>query len=112
MHDSIQAQVVLMHVGEEDLIKSRSAATTAERIKELAVLVKEYCPKSFLLISTLMRREQQPQRSENLATVEVNKAIRDACKEHKQTHNMHYMLNTNFNPHEHMMEDRTLNNKG
>ena len=55
MHDSIQAQVILMHVGDEDLFKTRNSLTTVDRIKELATLVKEYCPKSFTVVSTLMR---------------------------------------------------------
>jgi len=112
MHDSISAQVVLMHVGDEDLLKSRNATATTERIKELAVLVKEYCPKSFLVVSTLMRREHVLSRSENVATSDVNKGIKEMCKESKQSHNFHYMLNTQFDPEYHMQEDRALNNKG
>lgn len=109
MHDSIQAQVILMHVGDEDLFKSRSSSCTTDRVKELSTLVKEYCPKSFVILSTLMRRLS---RTENTASAEVNKGIKEFCKETKQTLNLHYMLNSHFDPDYHTQEGRALNNKG
>lgn len=33
MHDSIQAPVIFMHVGDEDLFKNRQSMTTVERVK-------------------------------------------------------------------------------
>jgi len=62
MHDSVQAQVVLIHVSDEDLFKSRNSMPTSERNKELANLVKEYCPKSSIVMSSLAKR---PSRNEN-----------------------------------------------
>jgi len=109
MHDSIQAQVILLHVGDEDLFKTRHSVTTIERVKELATLVKEYCPKSFVVISTLMRRMS---RTENGVTSEVNKGIMNFCKQTKDTLNCFYMLNNHFEPDYHTQEGRILNNKG
>jgi hypothetical protein len=109
MHDSIQANVILLHVGDEDLFKTRHSMTTIERVKELATLVKEYCPNSFVIISTLMRRMS---RTENTATGEVNKGIINFCKQTKETLNCHYMLNNHFEPENHTQEGRLLNNKG
>ena len=109
MHDSIQAQVVLLHVGDEDLFKSRNATCTTERIKELSMLVKEYCPKAFVVLSHLMRRQS---RTENAAMSEVNKGIKEFCKETKQTHNFFYMLNTHFEPEYHTIEGRVLKPEG
>lgn len=109
MHDSIQATVVLIHVGDEDLFKTRSPVTTTERIKELANLVREYCPKSFCLMSTLMRRKS---RTENMALNDVNKGIMNFCKLTRESSNFFYMLNTQFDSHMHTLEGRCLNNKG
>jgi len=109
MHDSIQSQVILLHVGDEDLFKTRHSVTTIERIKELATLVKEYCPKSFVVISTLMRRMS---RTENGVTSEVNKGITNFCKQTRDTLNCYYMLNNHFEPDYHTQEGRILNNKG
>ena len=109
MHDSIQAQVVLMHVGDEDIFKTRNSGTTVERIKELATLVKEYCPKSFCVLSTLMRRMS---RTENGVINEVNKGITTFCKQTKETLNCFYMLNNQFDPDYHSQEGRLLSNKG
>jgi len=109
MHDSIQAQVILLHVGDEDLFKTRHSVTTIERIKELATLVKEYCPRSFVVISTLMRRMS---RTENGVTSEVNKGITNFCKQTRDTLNCYYMLNNHFEPDYHTQEGRILNNKG
>lgn len=109
MHDSIQAQVILLHVGDEDLFKTRHSVTTIERVKELATLVKEYCPKSFVVISTLMRRMS---RTENSVTCEVNKGITTFCKQTRDTLNCYYMLNNHFEPDYHTQEGRILNNKG
>jgi len=109
MHDSIQAQVVLMHVGDEDIFKTRNSGTTVERIKELATLVKEYCPKSFCVLSTLMRRMS---RTENGVINEVNKGITSFCKQTKETLNCFYMLNNHFEPDYHSQEGRLLSNKG
>jgi hypothetical protein len=109
MHDSIQAQVVLMHVGDEDIFKTRNSGTTVERVKELATLVKEYCPKSFCVISTLMRRMS---RTENGIINEVNKGITTFCKQTKETLNCFYMLNNHFEPDYHSQEGRLLSNKG
>lgn len=109
MHDSIQAQVILMHVGDEDLFKTRSSQTTMERIKELVSLVKEYCPNSFVVLSTLMRRNS---RTENIASAEVNKGIKEFCRQTKSELNCFYMLNSHMDPDYHTQEGRTLNNKG
>jgi len=109
MHDSIQSQVILLHVGDEDLFKTRHSVTTIERVKELATLVKEYCPKSFVVISTLMRRMS---RTENGVTSEVNKGITNFCKQTRDTLNCYYMLNNHFEPDYHTQEGRILNNKG
>lgn len=109
MHDSIQAQVILMHVGDEDLFKTRNSVTTVDRIKELATLVKEYCPKSFTVISTLMRRMS---RTENGVTNDVNKGIINFCKQTRETANCYYMMNSHFEPEYHTQEGRNLNNKG
>jgi len=109
MHDSIQAQVVLMHVGDEDIFKTRNSGTTVERIKELATLVKEYCPKSFCVLSTLMRSMS---RTENGVINEVNKGITTFCKQTKETLNCFYMLNNHFEPDYHSQEGRLLSNKG
>jgi hypothetical protein len=109
MHDSIQAQVVLMHVGDEDIFKTRNSTTTVERVKELATLVKEYCPKSFCVLSTLMRRMS---RTENGVINEVNKGITTFCKQTKDTLNCFYMLNNHFEPDYHSQEGRLLSNKG
>lgn len=109
MHDSIQSQVILIHVGDEDLFKVRNTANTLERVKELATLVKEYCPKSFVVLSTLMRRMS---RTENTASSEVNKGIVSFCKQTRDTTNCYYMLNNHFEPDYHTQEGRTLNNKG
>jgi len=109
MHDSIQAQVVLMHVGDEDIFKTRNSGTTVERVKELATLVKEYCPKSFCVLSTLMRRMS---RTENGVINEVNKGITSFCKQTKESLNCFYMLNNHFEPDYHSQEGRLLSNKG
>lgn len=109
MHDSIQASVVLMHVGDEDLFKTRNSITTAERIKHLATLVKEFCPASFLVMSTLMRRIT---RTENAVTSDVNRGIVSFCKETRDTLNCHYMLNNQFKPEFHTIEGRQLSTKG
>lgn len=109
MHDSIHAPVVLMHVGDEDLFKTRNSGTTVERVKEMATLVKEYCPKSFVVLSTLMRRMS---RTENGVSNEVNKGIMGFCKQTRDTLNCHYMLNNHFDPDYHTQEGRFLTNKG
>jgi len=109
MHDSIQAPVIIMHVGDEDLFKTRTSLTTIERVKELATLVKEYCPKSFVVLSTLMRRMSK---TENGVTNDVNKGIINFCKQTRETLNCHYMLNSHFEPEYHTQEGRLLSNKG
>lgn len=109
MHDSVQAQVVLLHVGDEDLFKTRNSVTTVERIKELTNLVKEYCPKSFIILSTLMRRMS---RTENGVSNEVNKGIINFCKQTREQSNFYYMLNNHFDPDYHTQEGRILINKG
>jgi len=113
MHDSIQAQVVLMHVGDEDLFKSRNSMTTVDRVKELTTLVKEYCPKSFTVVSHLMKRMS---RTDNTTTNEVNKSISKFCKEVKEAKEMShlvYMNNNHLEPEYHTQEGgRVLNNKG
>ena len=109
MHDSIQAQVVLLHVGDEDLFKTRNSSATVERIKELATLVKEYCPRSFVVLSTLMRRMS---RTENTVANEVNKGITTFCKQSRDTVNCYYMLNNQFEPDYHTLEGRHLNARG
>jgi hypothetical protein len=109
MHDSIQAQCVIMHVGDEDLFKTRNSVATIERVKELATLVKEYCPKSFVVLSTLMRRMS---RTENSVTNEVNKGIVNFCKQTKESLNCFYMMNNHFEPDYHTQGGRLLNNKG
>lgn len=112
MHDSIQAQVVLMHVGDEDLFKSRSSMTTLERVKELTTLVKEYCPKSFTIMSHLMKRMSRSETSVS----EVNKGMVKFCKEVKESKeisNLVYMSNAHMEPEYHTLEGgRALNNKG
>lgn len=113
MHDSIQAQVVMMHVGDEDLFKSRNSQTTVERVKELVTLVKEYCPKSFTVVSNLMKRMS---RTENINSNEVNKGIAKFFKEVKEAKEMShlvYMNNSHMEPEYHTQEGgRALNNKG
>ena len=108
MHDSIQAQVVVMHVGDEDLFKTRNSVPTVEKVKELATLVKEYCPKSFVVLSTLMRRMS---RTENGITNEVNKGIVQFCKQTRDSLNCYYMMNSHFEPDYHT-HGRLLNSKG
>lgn len=109
MHDSIQAPVVFMHVGDEDLFKNRQSMTAIERIKELGTLMREYCPKSFIAISTLMRRQS---RTENGVISEVNKGITTFCKQTKESLNVHYMLNNHFDPEFHTQSGRVLTGKG
>lgn len=109
MHDSVQAQVVILHVGDEDLFKTRNSITTIERIKELASLVKEYCPKSFIVLSTLMRRMS---RTENTVSSEVNRGIMNFCKQTRETSNFFYMLNNHFEPDYHTQGGRVLVNNG
>ena len=109
MHDSIQAQFVLMHVGDEDVFKTRNSQTTIDRIKELTQLVKEYCPKSFIVLSTLMRRASK---SENNVINEINKGIIQFCKQARDSSNFYYMLNNHFDPEYHTHEGRVLSNKG
>lgn len=109
MHDSIQAQVILMHVGDEDLFKTRNSTTTVDRIRELATLVKEYCPKNFTVISTLMRRMS---RTENGVINDVNKGIINFCKQTRDSLNCYYMMNSHFEPDYHTQEGRNLSNKG
>jgi len=109
MHDSIQTPCILMHVRDEDLFKTRHSEPTIERVKEMATLVKEYCPRSFLCISTLMRRMS---RTENANISEVNKGIMAFCKQTRDSLNCHYMLNTHFEPDYHTQEGRLLSNKG
>jgi hypothetical protein len=109
MHDSIQAPVIIMHVGDEDLFKTRTSLTTIERVKELATLVKEYCPKSFVVLSTLMRRMSK---TENGVTNDVNKGIINFCKQTRDSLNCFYMLNSHFEPDYHTQEGRLLSNKG
>lgn len=113
MHDSIQASVVLMHVGDEDLFKSRNPQTTVERVKELTTLIKEYCPKSFTILSHLMKRMS---RTENTQTNEVNKGMDKFCKESKEAKemiNLVHMNNMHMEPEQHHQDGgRTLSNKG
>lgn len=109
MHDSIQAPVVFMHVGDEDLFKNRQSMTTIERIKELGTLVREYCPKSFIALSTLMRRQS---RTENSVISEVNKGMMSFCKQTKDSLNCYYMLNNHFEPDYHTQSGRVLTSKG
>lgn len=109
MHDQIQAKIIILHVGDEDIFKTRNAQTTIEYIKELTSLVKEYCPKSFVVLSTLMRRMSK---SENILSQEVNKGIINFCKQSKDTANYFYMLNNHFNPDFHTFEGKVLSNKG
>ena len=109
MHDSVSAPVVLLHVGDEDLFKTRNSVATVERIKELASLVKEYCPSSFIVLSTLMRRMS---RTENSVSYEVNKGIINFCKQTREQSNFYYMLNNHFEPDYHTQEGRILINKG
>jgi hypothetical protein len=108
MHDSIQAQCVFMHVGDEDLFKTRNSVATIERVKELAALVKEFCPRSFVCLSTLMKRIS---RTENAVSSEVNKGIMQFCRQTKETLNCFYMLNNHFEPDYHT-QGRLLSNKG
>jgi len=109
MHDSIQAPVIFMHVGDEDLFKNRQSMTTIERVKELATLMREYSPKSFVALSTLMRRQS---RTENGVISEVNKGIKDFCKQTKESLNCFYMLNNHFDPDYHTQGGRLLTSKG
>lgn len=113
MHDSIQANVVLMHVGDEDLFKSRNSLTTVELVKELTTLVKEYCPKSFTVVSNLMRRSS---RTESTYSNEVNKSLAKFLKETKEAKEMShivYMSNSHMEPDYHTQDGgRALNNKG
>lgn len=109
MHDSIQATCVLLHVGDEDLFKTRNSVHTVERVKELATLVREYCPKSFVVLSSLMRRQS---RTENGVTNEVNKGLTAFCKQTKEQLNCFYMLNGHFEPEYHTQAGRLLNAKG
>lgn len=113
MHDSIQANVVLMHIGDDDLFKSRNSQTTVERVKELTTLVKEYCPKAFTVISHLMKRVS---RTENVNASEVNKGIAKFCKDVKDAKemiNLVHMDNKHLEPEYHTQEGgRVLNNKG
>lgn len=109
MHDSIQAPVILLHVGDEDLFKTRDAAKTIEHIKELSTLVKEYCPNSFVILSTLMKRRS---RTESGVINEINKGIMGFCKQTKETLNCFYMLNNHFEPNYHTLEGKLLSNKG
>lgn len=109
MHDSIQAQCVIVHVGDEDVFKTRNSVSTIERVKELTTLVKEYCPKSFTVLSTLMRRRSK---TENTVTNEVNKGIVQFCQQTKESLNCFYMLNNHFEPEYHTQGGRLLNNKG
>jgi hypothetical protein len=109
MHDSIQAPVIIMHVGDEDLFKNRQSMTTIERIKELATLMREYCPKSFIGLSTLMRRQS---RTENGVISEVNKGVTSFCKQTKDSLNCYYMLNQHFEPDYHTQSGRLLTPKG
>lgn len=102
-----------MHVGDEDLFKSRNSLTTVDRIKELTTLVKEYCPKSFTIVSHLMKRMS---RTENTTTNEVNMSVSKFCKEVKEAKEMShlvYMSNGHLEPEYHTQEGgRVLNNKG
>jgi len=109
MHDSIQAPVIFMHVGDEDLFKNRQSMTTIERVKELGTLMREYCPKSFIALSTLMRRQS---RTENGVINEVNKGITTFCKQTKETLNCYYMLNNHLEPDYHTQSGRVLTGKG
>lgn len=109
MHDSIQATCVLLHVGDEDLFKTRNSVHTVERVKELATLVREYCPKSFVVLSSLMRRMS---RTENGVTNDVNKGLTQFCKQTKDQLNCFYMLNNHFEPDYHTQAGRLLNAKG
>jgi hypothetical protein len=109
MHDSIRAPVVLMHVGDEDVFKTRNSTTTVDRIKEMTSLVREYCPDSFVVLSTLMRRMSK---SENTVTNDVNKGIVQFCKQTRDTTNVHFMLNNNLDPDYHTYEGRSLSHKG
>jgi len=109
MHDQIQSKIVLLHVGDEDLFRTRNAQSTIEHIKELTQLIKEYCPKSFVVLSTLMRRMSK---SENQIANDVNKGIISYCKQSKDLQSYHYMLNNHFNPDYHTYEGRVLSNKG
>jgi hypothetical protein len=113
MHDSIQANVILVHVGDEDLFKSRNSMTTIERVKELTTLIKEYCPKSFTVISNLMKRSS---RTENTHSNEINKGMSKFLKEAKEAKEMShivYMNNSHLEPEHHTQEGgRALNNKG
>lgn len=113
MHDSLQANVVLMHVGDEDLFKSRNSQVTVERMKELVTLVKEYCPKSFTVVSNLMKRSS---RTESTHSNEVNKSLSKWLKEVKDAKEMShvvYMANSHMEPDYHTQDGgRALNNKG
>ncbi|CAF1035425.1 unnamed protein product [Brachionus calyciflorus] len=109
MHDSIVAPVVLIHVGDDDLLKTRDSNKTHEHIKELATLIKEYCPNSFVILSTLMRRKS---RTENGMINDINKSILNFCKQTKSELNFFYMSNQHFEPNYHTLEGRQLTNKG
>lgn len=109
MHDSIHAQFVLLHVGDDDVFRTKNSQKTIDRVKELAALVKELCPKSYVILSTLMRRSSK---SENAVTNEVNKGIINFCKQTRESANFFYMLNNHFDPDYHTYEGRSLSNKG
>lgn len=113
MHDSIQANVVLMHVGDEDLFKSRNSLTTIDRVKELTTLVKEYCPKSFTVVSNLLKRNS---RTETNHTNEINKGLSKFIKEAKDAKEMSHLVwmnNSHMEPEYHTQEGgRALSNKG
>jgi len=103
----------LLHVGDEDLFKTRSSQVTVERLKELVTLVKEYCPKSFTVVSTLMKRSS---RTESTHSNEVNKSLSKWLKEVKDAKEMSqvvYMSNSHMEPEYHTQDGgRALNNKG
>jgi len=100
-------------MGDDDLFKSRNPQATLERIKELTTLVKEYCPKSFTVVSHLMKRTS---RTEYGHASEVNKGIMKFCKdvkEAKEINNLVYMSNMHLEPEYHTQDNgRVLNNKG
>lgn len=110
MHDSIQANVVLMHIGDDDLFRSHNSQTTVERVKELTTLVKEYCPKAFTVISHLLKRVS---RTDNTNANDVNKGIAKFCKENKEMVNLIHMNNMHLEPEYHTTDGgHVLNNKG
>lgn len=71
--------------------------------------MREYSPKSFVALSTLMRRQS---RTENGVISEVNKGIKDFCKQTKESLNCFYMLNNHFDPDYHTQGGRLLTSKG